>query len=392
MLTILIIAVIFLLLFLDFHFGRKAHHQNARKLSFKQTTADYKLYKNGSPMYEDLFNDIHQASVQVDIYFYLIDNDYISRNFLQVLMDKAKEGVPVRLLGDRLGCFKLDRRLRQELEEAGVIFRFAEVPGFPYFFYRLQRRNHRKIAIIDGEIGYVGGYNIGMNYIGESSKFRDWRDYHLRSTGQLVRQLHEVLLDDWYLATGEKREALVPEAEGSQEVRIVATDGVDLEDEMYAMIERAERELLIGTPYFIPTERLMAALHRALDRDVDMKIMIPMKADHPFVKEAAIPYLKRMRNDGAKVGFFDAGFYHAKVVIVDGVLADLGTANFDRRSLFLNKEVNTFIYERNFVQNLRNMYLEDFGDAIAFDDQWLNNRSIKTRINEKIAVLLRPFL
>ncbi|TGB01587.1 phospholipase D-like domain-containing protein [Halobacillus salinus] len=392
MMVVLIIIILFVLLLIDFKLGRRQHHRHARKLSFEQTTADYTLFKNGSPMYEKLFNDIYQATTQVDVFFYLIDKDYISRNFLQVLKNKAKEGVPVRLLADRLGSYRLNKQIRQELEDAGVEFRFAEVPTFPYLFYKLQRRNHRKIAIIDGEIGYVGGFNIGKNYIGQSSKFRDWRDYHLRCTGRMVKELHEVMLDDWDLATGEKIEALESPDTGSQNVRIVATDGVGLEDELKEMIDRAEQELMIGTPYFIPTERLMGALEDALQRGVELYIMVPLKSDHPFVKEAGIPYLNRLYRLGANVGFFDAGFYHAKVVIVDGQLADLGTANFDRRSLFLNKEVNTFIYEKPFIDNLRDMYLEDFEDTIPFDDHWLRNRSAGTRINEKIAVLLRPFL
>ena len=165
-----------------------------------------------------------------------------------------------------------------------------------------------------------------------------------------------------------------------------------LEDEMDEMIQRTEQELLIGTPYFIPTNRLLSSLEKALERGVELRIMIPMKSDHPIVKEAGIPYLDYLYRRGAKVGFFDAGFYHAKVIIVDGEIADLGTANFDRRSLFLNKEVNTFIYEQVFIGDLREMYLQDFKDACSFDDDWLKNRSIGTRINEKIAIILRPFL
>lgn len=389
---IMAIVLFIFLLMLDFKMGRKHHKKIARKLYFEKTTGDYALFKNGSPMYEKLFEDIHQASVQVDIFFYLIDRDYISQNFLQVLKDKASEGIPVRLLADRLGSYRINKQTRQELADAGVEFHFAEKPGFPYFFYRLHRRNHRKIAVIDGKIAFVGGYNIGKNYIGESSKFGDWRDYHLRLTGPVVKELQEVLFDDWYLSTGEALPPLDNHGTGNEKVRIVATDGVGLEDEMDEMIQRAEQELLIGTPYFIPTNRLLSSLEKALEHGVEVRIMIPMKSDHPFVKEAGIPYLDYLYRRGAKIGFFDAGFYHAKAIVVDGEIADLGTANFDRRSLFLNKEVNTFIYEQVFIGDLRKMYLEDFKDAVPFDDDWLKNRSIGTRINEKIAIILRPFL
>lgn len=389
---VFIIFIFILLLFLDFKMGRKDHQKKIRTLQFKKTKADYKLYKDGSPMYEDLFQDIANATKQVDVYFYLIDNDYISHEFLQVLKNKAEEGIPVRLLADRLGSFKINKKIRRDLRQSGIDFHFAEKLGFPYFFYRSQRRNHRKIAIIDGEISFVGGFNIGKNYIGESPTFRDWRDYHLRLKGPVVEELHEVFLDDWYLATGEKDTPLKNNIQAKHDVRVIATDGAGLENEMLEMIESAEKEILIGTPYFIPTPTLLQALESALERGVEIHIMIPNKKDHPLVKEAGLPYLVKLCTKGAKVGFFDAGFYHAKVVMVDGRLADIGTANFDRRSLFLNKEVNLFVFNEKFIHDLRDMYFKDFEDAIPLDDQWLRKRTFQTKVYEFFAVLLRPFL
>ncbi|RWZ58945.1 cardiolipin synthetase [Halobacillus fulvus] len=393
MITLLFIVMIFiLLLVIDFKLGRKHHHQNPRKLPFRRTTGDYHLFKNGSPLYERLFQDIASATKQVDIFFYLIDNDYISENFLQILKNKASEGVPVRLLTDRLGGYRVNKQMRQSLKEAGVDFHFAEVPGFPYLFYRLNRRNHRKIAVIDGEIAYAGGFNIGKNYIGETPKFGDWRDYHMRLTGPVVQELHGVFLDDWYLATGEKHEAIHVDKEGAHPLSITATDGFGLEEEINEIIKDCQQELLIGSPYFIPSPTLQNSLLKALKRGVQLYILVPLKADHPFVKEGGLPYLKELSEHGAHVKFFDAGFYHAKVIMSDQKLADLGTANFDRRSLFLNKEVNTFIYDDTFVRNLRNMYMEDFEDAISLDESFWKNRSLKTKFNQKLAILLRPFL
>ncbi|MCA1020882.1 cardiolipin synthase [Halobacillus litoralis] len=391
---LLLLAVILIfLLFLDFKFGRSRHHKQARTIPLEETTGSYHLYKNGSRLYEQLFRDISEAEKQVDVYFFLIENDYIAENFLQVLKNKAAEGVPVRLMGDRVASFKITKKRREALEAAGVRFAFAETPGFPYFFYRLHRRNHRKITVIDGKIGYVGGFNIGKAYIGETSKFGDWRDYHIRSFGPVVHQLHTIFLDDWYLATGEKDAPLPPtETEHPYRMRVVATDGVELEQEFRKMIDSAEREILIGTPYFIPTPTLQDALKTALKRNVSIHIMIPMKADHPFVKEAAVPYLKELKEAGADIRFFDAGFYHSKVIMIDGQFADIGTANFDRRSFFLNKEINTYVYDEAFIEDLRDFYFEDVADAVPFDDRWLKKRSLGTRINQKIAVLLRPFL
>ncbi|KHE71592.1 cardiolipin synthase, partial [Halobacillus sp. BBL2006] len=342
--------------------------------------------------YERLFQDISNAREQVDICFYIIDNDYISKNFLHILKEKARGGILVRLLVDRVGGYRINKNMRKELTAAGVEFQFAEVPKFPYFFYHLNRRNHRKITVIDGKIGYAGGFNIGKNYIGETVKFGDWRDYHLRLTGPVVKEFHEIFLDDWYLATGDRFPAIPNHDEGKSKIKISATDGLELEKEFDQMIRFSKKEILIGTPYFIPTTKLMVSLKEALKNDVNIKILVPLKADHPFVKSAGITYLYELYQHGASIRFFDAGFYHAKLIMIDEQFADIGTANFDRRSLFLNKEVNTFVYEESFLQELREAYLKDFDDAINFDETWLKKRSLATRINEKIAVLLRPLL
>ncbi|MGI8316578.1 cardiolipin synthase [Halobacillus mangrovi] len=391
--VVIILLIIFILLvLLDFKMGRMNHQRHPRVLPSKKTTGNYELFQNGPPFYERLFQDISNAQKQVDICFYIIDNDYISENFLQILKEKAREGILVRLLLDRVGGYRVNKRMRKELQAAGVEFQFAEVPEFPYFFYKLNRRNHRKITVIDGNIGYAGGFNIGKNYIGETPKFGNWRDYHLRLTGPAVKAFHEIFLDDWYLATGNRFPALANEEEGQSKLKIVATDGVELEKEFDQMIQFAKEEILIGTPYFIPTPKLMASLHRALEKEVTLKILVPMKADHPFVKEAAIPYLHELYKHGANIRFFDAGFYHSKLFMIDKQFADIGTANFDRRSFFLNKEVNTFVYEEKFLKELRKAYLKDFDDAMPFNETWLNNRSLSTKINEKIAALLRPLL
>ncbi|MGP4059198.1 cardiolipin synthase [Halobacillus sp. H74] len=393
LITLVLIAILFiLLLIIDFKIGKYNHNQNPRTLPKQETTGDYQLYKNGSALYEDLFQDIANAESQVDVYFFLVDNDYISQNFLQVLKNKAIEGIPVRLCTDRIGGYKLNKKIRQDLKRSGVQFAFSETPGFPYFFYRINRRNHRKITVIDGKIGYIGGFNIGSNYIGGSAKFGDWRDYHLRVTGPVVSAIHGILLDDWYLATGEKIEKHTTTEKGKHKLKVFATDGVELENEFTSIVQSAKNEILIGSPYFVPTEQLQKALKQAIKNGVDLHILIPMKADHPFVKEAGIPFLEELYHHGGHVHFYDDGFYHSKVIMIDGKFADIGTANFDRRSFFLNKEVNTYVYDEVFISDLRRSYFEDVADAVPFDDHWLKRRALSTRINEKIAVFLRPFL
>ncbi|SEH46091.1 cardiolipin synthase [Halobacillus karajensis] len=389
---ILFILLIFLLLYMDIKMGRANHLKQTRTLLFPKTTGDYQLYKNGSVLYEEMFQEIAGATSQVDICLFLIDNDPFSDQFLEILKNKARNGVPVRLLIDRLGGYKLNKKRQKELQEAGVKFYFAEPPGFPFFFYKMNRRNHRKITVIDGKIGYTGGFNIGKNYIGESAKFGEWRDYHLRLTGSVVSQIHKVFLDDWYLASGESSPPCEPPEDGDYKLNVVATDGVELEGKFEKMITSAQDEILIGTPYFIPTERLQKGLLQAIERGVNLHVLVPMKADHPFVKPAAIPYLKELYDNGATIRLFDAGFYHSKVIMIDQKVADIGTANFDRRSFFLNKEVNLYVFDEAFIKDLRKAYFEDADDALPFDEHWLKHRSMTTRFNQRIAVFLRPFL
>ncbi|ELK49014.1 cardiolipin synthetase [Halobacillus sp. BAB-2008] len=390
---ILCLSIFALLLILDFKFGRASHLKHARRLPFFEGTGDARLYTNGSSLYEDLFQSIRDADKQVDVQFFSIETDYISDNFLTVLKEKAEQGVPVRLLVDRLAGFKMNKHIQKELTNNGVIFQFAETPGFPFLFYKMNRRNHRKITVIDGKIGYVGGFNIGRNYIGENPKFGNWRDYHLRLTGEIVQGLHDIFEDDWQISKGNK--VPLPNAPGRKKERgitLFPTDGVELEDAFMELFRSAEEEILLGSPYFVPTERLMTELEKGLKLGITLHVMVPLKSDHPFVKEAGIPYLERLYRLGAHVHFYDAGFYHPKMTIIDKKIVDIGTANFDRRSLFLNKEVNTILYDPVFIQTVRDSFFKDMEDSIPFDDHWLKHRSWKTRINEKIAVLLRPLL
>ncbi|WP_431803006.1 cardiolipin synthase [Halobacillus andaensis] len=391
--TVLIVIIfLILLLVIDFKLGRRDHLAKQRFLPFDLTTGNYQLYKNGSPLYEDLCQDIANAKHHVDVFFYVINIDKAGRMLLDSLKKKAREGAEVRLLGDRLGCYQINKKVRQELEEAGVQFKFAEVPKFPFLFYKINRRNHRKIAVIDGKIGYFGGYNVGRVYMGDSSYFQDWRDYHLRVTGPVVADLHKTFLDDWGLAAKEADEPYILNREAEHTVRIVATDGGELEDDLFEMIQNARVEILIGTPYFIPTEMLLAALKEAIDRGVKVHLMIPMKPDHPLVKEAGLPFMYELYRHGGSVNFFDAGFYHAKLMLVDRTFAYLGTSNFDRRSFFLNKEVNMYIYEDEFVEDLRNAYMDDVKDARALDEEWIARRGLSVKIKEQIAKLFRPIL
>ncbi|SDJ75133.1 phospholipase D-like domain-containing protein [Salimicrobium halophilum] len=352
---------------LDVFIGKQQHKKHHRTLVFDETKGDYRFYKNGSPLFEDMFEEITQAQYQIDVYFYQVRRDKFSRKFLDLLKMKAEEGIQVHLLVDQMVSapvrFEMDA-----LEEAGVHIGFAETPSFPSFFYTLNRRNHRKMVVIDGVIGYVGGFNVGREYIGNSSEFMDWRDYHLRLTGSIVRDLHRIIVDDWSYNTGDVIPSVSYREGGSYPFQIVAFDGIGVENTFLTMIRKAKQEILIGSPYFIPTRKIHRALLDALDRGVAVHVLVPRKRDHALVKEAGFPFKKELVDNGAYIHYYNAGFYHAKLVMVDKEATDIGTANFDRRSMFLNKEVTISIFDPAFVQHLREEYFKDIENSLPFEE------------------------
>jgi cardiolipin synthase A/B len=388
----LIILFLFLL-YIDYLWGKREHARKADNLIFPLTTGECKFYKSGATLFNDMFQQLKDAKKEILIEFFIVKKDRLGNQFLQLLKEKAAEGVVVRLLVDRLGSFWFTKKDRKMLEKSGVQFAFSEKPRFPFLFYRLNRRNHRKIVIIDGVIGYVGGFNVGDEYIGKNPTFNVWHDYHVCLSGKVVADLQRVFQLDWEKSAGPINVFKADEpVKGKKEMQVLATDGIGLEQFFIQYIHTAKEELIFGTPYFIPTEAIVAALKEALERGVQVYILVPMKADHLFVKEAGMGYYERLKQMGAKVRMYDIGFFHGKLFMMDKKLADIGTANFDRRSFYLNKEVNVVIFDRKFSEEVRKVFFKDFRESIEFSDHWLKQLNWKTKITIPIAKLLRPFL
>lgn len=389
---LVIILIVFLLVILDFQAGKKNHKKNLRKLTFPETTGSYRFFQSGNRLFEAMFTDIKNAEAHIDILFFIIKKDETSQRFFKLLQQKAEEGVTVRLMVDRLGGFRIDKSLQTQLENSGIRFIFAAKPEFPFFIYKLNRRNHRKIVVIDGKIAYAGGYNIADEYASKDAEMGDWRDYHLRFTGEIVEQLHAVFLDDWFLNTNEKLFPTENKEKGSHALQILPTEYGELEEVLVKKFSEAKGEILLGSPYFIPPRTVMDALIQAVERGITVKLLCPLKSDHPFVKEGGIPFYEELYQAGGDVRFYDAGFYHTKVFIIDGNICDIGTSNLDLRSFYLNKEINVFFYDKAFIEEMRQRLMKDFDMGLPFDENWLAKRSIGTKINIKIARLLRPIL
>ncbi|MRG86237.1 phospholipase D-like domain-containing protein [Salinibacillus xinjiangensis] len=389
---IILICLIFLT-WLDFYFGKKHHVKHREKLYFPISNGHYTLYQSGSPLFHDMFQNMKDAKKEINVQFFIVKRDDISEQLLKMLEEKTREGLKVRLLVDRVGGFRLTKDIRYRLREAGVEFAFSSRPGFPFFLYRLNRRNHRKIAVIDGETVYVGGFNIGKEYIDGNVKFSKWRDYHVRLHGPVAHDFQQVFSLDWR-ESAKPIEVYKPQLRRENgEVQVLATDGVGLENSFLQLFSFAKEEIMIGSPYFVPSRALVHGLKSAINRGVSVKIMVPMRADHPLVKEGAIPYLFEMKRVGADVRLYDQGFFHGKVLIIDQKVCDIGTANFDRRSFFVNKEINVIMYDHTFIEIAREQFMRDFNASIVLSEKWYQQLSWWTRIIKiPLAKLFRPLL
>jgi cardiolipin synthase A/B len=395
MLVFFVIVIILALIYLDDKLGRLVFQNKNKKIVYPRRQSDISFFINGTHLFSDYFAEIRQAKHHIHILFYIIKNDETSQPFFQLLKQKAREGVQIRLLVDWVGSFGLPKSLIRSLKASGIEFAYTYKPHFPFFFYWLNRRNHRKITVIDGKIGYIGGFNIGREYVGKDPNFGEWRDYHLKITGEGVHDLQTQFLRDWEEATNTalaKSEYFPSLQAGAIAHQLFAKDGHALEQQLIDVIDQAKKEIIIGSPYFIPSRSVMNALLDALRRGVNVTVLVPLKADHLFVKEAAYPYFYRLLKAGARIYRFYQGFYHAKTIVIDEQWCDIGTANFDKRSLFFNSEINCYIFDRGFIREVKKAIERDLARSEQMTLDFWKKRTLWERGKESIATLLSAWL
>ncbi|TBX56204.1 cardiolipin synthase [Bacillus mycoides] len=381
---------------IDLSYGRIVHLKRVRSRSFPLRQSDFRLYTYGNDLYDALFTDIKQAKHHVHVLFFIVKNDDISRTFLKLLIDKAQEGIEVRLLLDRFGSHYLSKEAIYSLQKHGVSFSFCHKVKFPFPFFSANQRNHRKITVIDGRIGYIGGFNIGEEYLGHNQRLGLWRDYHLRLTGEGIQDLQKQFLHDWLDDTDQNlldSSLYFPmQQPGTILHRFIPTDGAYLQNTFLHLIESAKKELFIGTPYFIPGKKIMNALLKARKRGVQITILVPQKADHALVREAKFPYCRKLIQAGCNIYAFQQGFFHAKIIIVDDHTCDIGTANFDMRSIYINHEINCLLYDKHFIQEVKRKFEEDLERSLLLSFEDVNPLSIIDRGKEWIGTILAFFL
>lgn len=395
----IVIALILLIIvwfYFDFTLGRKKHRTSFSKRETPILYGNFDIFPHGKELFADYFHELKMAVSHIHILFYIVRDDEFSQQFFDILKEKAKQGVEVRLLVDRIGSHTMKYPVINGLRNAGVQFAFSNRIRLPFLFYSSQVRNHRKISIIDGKIGYLGGFNIGKEYIGQDPKLSPWRDYHLKITGESVPYLQREFLIDWneyatdHVIVNSRYAPELPK--GTVPHQFVPTEAGFLEEKYYNLIRNAKKSVIIGTPYFIPSKKLLHELIRAAKRGIKITIVVPFITDHMLVQEASYRYLRKMLVEGAQVFQFKNGFYHAKSIIIDDELCDIGTANFDKRSVFLNKEINCYFYDPAFVNRFMDIIHKDILDSkpLKLDD--LNKPNLLRSIKEGIAGAISYFL
>ncbi|HLQ70602.1 MAG TPA: cardiolipin synthase [Bacillota bacterium] len=359
-----------------------------------------KIFTDGHDKFSALIEDLKKATDHIHLLYYIIRHDVLGRQIADILIKKAKEGVEVRLLYDDMGSRRLSRRYINRLREAGILLGAFFPPKIPKINMKINFRNHRKLAIIDGKIGYIGGFNIGDEYMGKSQKFGYWRDTHLRIDGSAVRNMQTRFILDWNQAS--RNHILYEErfyrarSTGDVGIQVVSSgpdsDWEQIKNGYIKMIMSAKEYIYIQTPYYIPDESLRDALRIAALSGVRVKIMIPNKPDHPFVYWATLSSVGDLLNAGAEVYIYQNGFLHAKTIVVDGKIASVGTANIDVRSFRLNFEVNAFLYNIDIVHELEIAFQNDMKYSSQMTKKLYNKRSLGVRFKESISRLLSPVL
>ncbi|WP_079474977.1 cardiolipin synthase [Marinococcus halophilus] len=364
---------------------------------------DVRVYTDGHEKFDNLIKDIEKARDHIHLQYYILRSDNLGRRVIEALRKKAEEGVVVRLLYDDMGSRKMRKKELSGLEAAGGEVAVFFPKRLPIINLRLNYRNHRKIVVIDGKTSYVGGFNIGDEYLGLSKKFGYWRDTHLRLEGQSVKTAQTRFILDWNQANSrnpvhyEERYFPTLAEPGECSMQIVSS-GPDSEWEQIKngyikMINSAKHSVYIQTPYFIPDESLMDAIRIASLSGVDVRIMIPSMPDHPFVYWATYSHIGIVLRAGARVYIYNNGFIHAKTIMVDDEISSVGTANIDVRSFRLNFEVNAFIYHAQTTKQLTDTFLYDMDThSSELTLEAYRQRSLWIRIKEAVSHLLSPIL
>ncbi len=355
------------------------------------------LLIDGAQTFESIFAGIDAAKDYVLVQFFIVHDDELGRELKARLLAKAKEGVRVYFLYDEVGSHDLPKQYGRELRAAGIEFCDFHTRKGPHNRFQINFRNHRKVVVVDGRVAWIGGHNVGDEYMGRDPKFGRWRDTHVRVEGPAALAAQLSFLEDWHWATGatpEFRWEPVPSADDDLDVLIVPSGPADRFETAGLMfvhaIHAARRRVWISSPYFVPDEAVMAALQLAALGGVDVRILIPDKPDHLLVYLAAFSYFDQAADAGVKFYRYQDGFLHEKVILVDDQFSAVGTANFDNRSFRLNFEITALIGGKAFASEIERMFLDDFAHSRRMEPGETQQRPLWFKAGVRIARLTAP--
>ena len=353
--------------------------------------------------FDALERDIRGAKKFINLQYYIFSDDKVGRRIKDALIDRARAGVKIRVIYDHIGSIKTKKKFFKEMQEAGIdVYPFFRV-AFPVFATRINWRNHRKLVVIDGETGYIGGMNIADRYI-DGGKFAKWRDAHLRIKGPAVGALQYSFAVDWRFMGRELLDDGMPESPpeillpfgedtGMHILRSGPTsEWSNISYMLLKAIGNAKRRVYIQTPYFLPTDALLRALQVAALSKVDVRVMIPKKSDSLLLTYSSRSYILECLRAGVKIYLYEGGMLHSKVVIVDDDFSSVGSANIDFRSFEHNFEANMFIYSHKVNSDLTKRFNDDMKESTRVKESEWRKRPIVHKAIESVLRLLSPVL
>ncbi len=372
--------------------------------SFITTQNRVSIYTDGTEKFAALLEAIRGAEDHIHLEYYILKDDAIGTEVFAALTERARAGVTVRFLGDGLGCAGPGKKFYAEFLAAGGKLAFFFPSLFQVSHPRINYRNHRKIAVIDGKVGFIGGFNIGDDYLSRIPEWAPWRDTAVRIEGQAVSAMQIRFFLDWnYAAKGDEvgfDDRYFPDSAGRTDHPVpvqVVSGGPDtfwnpIKESYLKLITLATSSVYIQTPYFIPDESILDALRMAALSGVDVRIMMPAKPDHFFVYWAGYSYIEQLIDAGVKAYTYDTGFIHAKTIVVDGTAASVGSANWDVRSFRLNFETNAIMYDPEIASRLRDAFLTDLDVCTGLTAERLAALPKIIRLKMSVSRIFSPLL
>ena len=372
-------------------------HNVNQSLPFEGNSIE--TFTSGDSFIQALLRELQQARQHIHIESYIFEDDAVGRMVRDVLIEKSRSGVEVRVIYDDVGCWHVPNRFFERMREAGIEVRSFLKVRFPHFTNKVNYRNHRKIIVIDGRAGFVGGMNLAERYV-RGFSWGIWRDTHLMLKGKAVHGLQTAFLLDWYFVDRTLISAAkyFPKLDnpGTSLVQIVTSEPVgpwrEIMQGLVKAMSEARKYFYIQTPYFLPTEPMLVAMQTAALSGVDVRLMLPCRADSRLTHLASCSYLADVLRAGVKVYLYQKGFLHSKLMVSDDLLSTVGSTNMDFRSFEHNFEVNAFIYDTETALQMREIFLQDQRDCLPVSLKNWEKRSRSRKVAESTVRLLAPLL